>query len=89
MIGNRVEMAAIVGHDGKVYSLPRPNRHHNIIFHMAKNLKHKTPISGEQGFVLTDGSFVDRKTAKLHAIANNQLLPGHSKLDILFSECVW
>lgn len=89
MIGNKVEMAAIIGEDGKVYSLPRPNRHHNIIFHLAKDLKHSTPIKGEQGFVLTDGTFVDRKTAKLHAIANNQLLETASRSELLFSECMW
>lgn len=89
MKGNIVEMAAILDYDGKVVSLPRPNRHHNIIHYMAKELGHPCPIAGKQGFVLTDGTFVDRKTAKLYAIANGQLLPRHSKLDILFSECVW
>lgn len=89
MKGNKVEMSAILDYDGKVVSLPRPNRHHNIIHYMAKELGHPCPISGKQGFVLTDGTFVDRKTAKLHAIENKQLIKGHSKLDILFSECVW
>lgn len=89
MIGNKVEMAAIIGEDGEVYSLPRPNRHHNIIYHLVKDMKHSTPIKGEQGFVLTDGTFVDRKTAKLHAIANNQLLERASKSELLFSECIW
>lgn len=88
-VGNKVEAAAIIGYDGLVYSLPIPNRHHDIIRVMVQNLGHPKPIDGEQGFVLTDGSFVDRITAKFHAIANNQLLDRASKSDLLFSECMW
>lgn len=89
VVSNKIECAAIMGFDGKVYSMPRPNRHHNIIAYMARDLGHPTPISGKQGFVTTDGEFVDRRKAKLIAIENNQLIPGHSQLDILFSECMW
>lgn len=89
VVGNKVEMAAIIGYDGEVCSLPRPARHHNIIKYMAEVLNHPTPITGEQGFILTDGSFVNRETAKMHAVFNEQLIEGHSRLDILFSECIW
>ena len=83
-----VEMAAIQDHDGKVYSVPRPGRHHDVI----KIMVHegiKIPITGEQGFVLSNGNFVSRKAAKLIAINAHQLLERASKRDELFSECVW
>lgn len=80
-----VEQAAIF-QDEKIYTLPRPNRHHNIIHDMI--LKgHKRPITGEQGFVLSDGSFVDRRVAKIVALEAKQITK--TRNDDLFSEDLW
>lgn len=65
-------MAAIRDHDGTVYSVPRPGRHHHVIHLMAsKGLK--TPITGEQGFVTSDGEFVRRTPAGRIAIKAGQI----------------
>lgn len=49
----------------------------------------KTPISGEQGFVLSDGSFVIRTHAKKVAVTAGQIKKGMGKFDKLYSEDVW
>lgn len=86
-----VVAAAIRHPDGTVYSLPPPNRHHNVIWHMVglgiDTAGHKT--IHDQGFVLSDGRYVGRVAAKTVAIAAGQLLDRASKLKELFSECVW
>ena len=66
-----------------------PNRHHHVIKYMVKDLGHKIPIVGLQGFVTKDGVFLNRIEAKLVALNHNQLLPNHHNGDELFSECVW
>lgn len=80
---------AIISPEGKIISMPAPNRHHNIIRFMANTLGFPTPIDGQQGFITEDGSFVDRVSAKYIASWYKQLLPRASKSDELFSECVW
>ena len=84
-----VVAAAIIGHDGVPVSLPPPARHHNVIHHMATVLKHPTPITGEQGFMLSDGTFARRRRARMFAEYHEQLLPRASKMDELYSEDVW
>lgn len=83
-----VVAAAIIGHDGAPYHLPQPARHHNVIRHMVA-LGHPTPIRGQQGFMLDDGTFVNRIKARLIAKEAGQLLPRDCKLKELFSEDVW
>ncbi len=73
---------------GKVYHLPIPNRHHNIIAHMVE-CGEPTPISGPQGFILSDGSFVDRFTALKVAEEAGQIVEKHPCYDRLFSEDMW
>ena len=80
---------AIISHKGEVISLPKPNRHHNVIHYMVKELNHPIPIKGQQGFITENGTYVDRVSAKYIATWHNQLLPRESGLDELFSECVW
>lgn len=88
---HRVVAAAIIGHDGKVCSLPPPARHHDVIRHMVHVLDHPIPIKGEQGFVLSDGTFARRRRAKVMAVANDQILPHmkHMQNPYLFSEDLW
>lgn len=85
----KIAAAAICGYDGQVYSLPPPNRHHNIISFMHYTLGHPRPIKGPQGFVLEDGRFVDRIEGKEIAIRHNQILPGEGYRRQLFSEDMW
>jgi hypothetical protein len=84
-----IQMVAIKSKvDGKIHALPKPARHPNVIKMMVQ-LGYPTPILGEQGFITSDGVFVNRLEAKVIAKAANQLLPRASKLDQLFSEDVW
>lgn len=83
-----IASAAIIGYDQKVYSVPPPGRHHNII-RLMRDLGHPKPIKGEQGFLLSNGMFVDRETAKPIARVARQLLPRASESKYLFSEDVW
>lgn len=85
---DRIKAAAIKDHDGTVYQLPPPARHHNVIRLMVEAGRPK-PITGEQGFVLEDDRFVDRVTAKQIAVAANQQIPRAMNLRELFSEDVW
>lgn len=70
------------------YSLPRPNRHHNVI--------HSVPgdtSEGEQGFLLDDGTFLGRIGAMQLAKDNGQLKRMKGKQYYqgpeLFSEDLW
>jgi len=81
-----VVQAAIL-QDDKIYTLPRPNRHHNIIHYMILQ-GFKRPITGEQGFLLSDGTFADRYTAKIVAIEAKQKTKETKKQE-LFSEDLW
>jgi hypothetical protein len=85
----RVVAAAILGPDGAPVSLPPPARHHDVIRHMAVNLGHETPITGEQGFLLSDGTFARRALARMFAELNEQLLPRAGGTRELYSEDVW
>jgi len=81
-------VAAIKDSEGRPVCLPRPARHHDIIRAMADN-GHKTPITGEQGFVTTRGRFVGRKEALEIATKAGQIIKKHGNPTILFSEDLW
>jgi hypothetical protein len=72
----------------KVFSLPRPNRHHDVIRMIGG-------IYGEdiQGFLDANGVFLTRKQAFYIAKASGQLNrnpdPKHYQGDELFSEDLW
>jgi len=72
---------------GEVYSVPKPGRHHDVIRHMSSTLG-VSPHGGEQGFVLSTGSFIDRKMAAKIALKNGQCKKLISPPQ-LFSEDLW
>jgi hypothetical protein len=59
--------AACLLDDGRLFSVPAPGRHHDLIPIMCKALNVDTLIgyepAMEQGFLLDDGRFVRRKSA--------------------------
>lgn len=59
-----VVAAAISDDDGTVYSVPQPGRHHDVIKLMVEK-GCKTPITGEQGFLLSNGAFCRRCPSKI------------------------
>lgn len=62
----RIVAAAIRDIDGKVWSVPPPGRHHDVI-QLMRAEGYTGPVSGEdqQGFLLNDGRFCRRKAAYL------------------------
>ena len=84
-----IDVAAIRCFD-KVFMLPKPNRHHNIIRDMfSKGIDAEVISNGEQGFVTSDGVFVDRITALNIARSAGQILRETAPIHGLFSEDVW
>ncbi len=82
-------VAVAIRQDGSTFTLPRPARHHQVIYDMVVLFGLTPPIKGEQGFITDEGTFVDRVTAKDIARSHGQLLPRASHLPELFSEDVW
>lgn len=74
---------------GKVYSLPKPNRHHDVIRSIPGGVKGPDV----QGFVDEDGVFLNRTDAMKRAVETGQLKrrPGkeHYQGPELFSEDLW
>ncbi len=77
-----------IQYNGNTYSLPKPNRHHHVIRMIGG-------ISGphKEGFLDTEGRFLNRTTAMQVAIAYKQLKrrPGKEFYQgpELFSEDLW
>lgn len=96
-----IERAAILMRDGRMISLPRPARHHDLIWYAIRILGYEKPVGGNairgfdiQGFeVHMDGErhkqFCYREPARRIAEQNNQLIPRAEDLAELFSEDVW
>jgi len=79
----------IVSEDGVLHSLEKPARHFDVIRNM-RDAGYPTPIRGDQGFILGDGSWVGRRAAFILAERTAQLNGArntHSRW--LFSEGVW
>lgn len=93
----RVTRAAI-RHRGQVYSLPPPARHADVM-RVIWASRPGEYVGQDQGFVLNDGRYVDRKTAHRIAKRSGQLIPregGYRCGEVndrdgsdLFSEDVW
>lgn len=58
---------------GTVYSLPKPARHHNIRDYLIRWFKFPPPITGPQGFLLEDDTFIERKPAGEMALRTGQI----------------
>lgn len=82
-----IERVAIV-HNGIIYSLPRPFRHHDVMKVIWLE-SGSSKIDGEQGFVTSDGRFVTREEARVIAEEAGQLLDCARDSDILLSEELW
>jgi len=74
---------------GKLYTLPKPNRHHDVIRAMSGGVKGPD----KQGFIDQNGRFLNRKEAMIHAEETGQLKrkPGKEfyKGEELYSEDLW
>lgn len=83
---------AIKDSNGKVWSLPKPNRHGNIFLdNKLKGIDNLPLREGIQGFLNDKGEFLDRKQAFIHVQECKQefnLKRNVSDKD-LYSEGVW
>ena len=79
-----------INQDGRIYKLPRPSRHHDLI-RMIADTGGKIPVTGEQGFYSNKRRFIDRKEAKIVALKTVKKLLSEGKYDLeeLYSECLW
>lgn len=87
--GLTVVAAAVRDASGKVWTLPPPARHCNVIWLMRDQGIQDGHENETQGFLLSDGRFCRRKPAKVIARRAGQLLERASKSSDLFSEDVW
>lgn len=90
-------VAAAIKQGKMVCSVPRPGRHGDVIREMA-SAGIPIPINGTQGFLTSDGLFVDRRHARKIAVFAEQLIkpcvgpdgvPFQREHDELFSEDLW
>lgn len=83
-----IACAAILADDGTMVTVPRPGRHHHLIFAMTHN--GHGPIGPDaQGFSTTRGRFVDRREGLAIASAMGQVVHKHPSYDMLYSEDMW
>jgi hypothetical protein len=77
---------------GKVWSLPKPNRHHDVILHIAEQtgVSYVDSRGEDQGFLDEGGRYLTRKQALVSAEVNGQLRKDrqiwHGEL---YSENLW
>jgi hypothetical protein len=86
---SRQIVGVAIRYAGKTYTLPRPNRHHDVIHIIPGGVKGPDT----QGFVDEDGVFLTRKRAMTRAEETGQLKrkPGkeHYQGPELYSEDLW
>lgn len=77
-------------HKGKIFSLPAPYRHHNVIKLISEQTGDRVHADSEQGFLDDQGRFFRRKPALVEAQRCQQLLSRATcSGGQLFSEDVW
>lgn len=78
--------------DGKIYSLPEPNRHHHVIRHIVDTtgVKYVDARNEDQGFLDETGQYLTRQEALVSALANKQVKDeSNIRHKMLFSEDLW
>lgn len=91
-----IKQAAVL-RDGEVWTLPRPARHHHILWAMHDVDHNSNPSQrpslieerGTQGFIADDGTFLGRQQAARQAELCGQLKNGLQAPPNLFSEDLW
>lgn len=81
-----------IRYKGKVWSLPPPNRHHNVIRLIADETgdTHIDAHGENQGFVDADGRYLTRARALVSALCNKQVLDENDiRGGQLYSEDLW
>jgi hypothetical protein len=81
-------MRAAIQWKGRVYHYPIPARHHNVISRMAK-IGFGPEAMHDQGFLTSEGRFVDRVEGLTIAKAAEQIQQKHGNVNELYSEDIW
>lgn len=83
----KITHVAII-HKGTIYTLPKPNRHHDVIHYICE--KGEGPVGGtsNQGFFTSEGRFLDRKAAWNLAKDTNQILTKKSQDGITYERAI-
>lgn len=77
-------------YENKIWSLPKPNRHHHIIKEIYDSNGIGIISKDIQGFLDSNGNFLTREEALEVARNADQLLdPKNVRLKKLFSEDIW
>lgn len=84
-----IVIAAAVLHNGKIYTMPPPKRHHNIIQAMSRTEGLERVTQAQQGFRLCDNSFATREEARKVADAAGQTSERDMHHEKLYSEDLW
>lgn len=76
---------------GKVWSLPAPNRHHDVIRLIVEEtgVEYVNAHGDDQGFLDESGRYLRRQAALLSAEANGQVKQKTNPPNKLFSEDIW
>lgn len=77
---------------GETYSLPAPNRHHDVIRHIVATVPGVESVQArdeDQGFLDEAGTYLNRRQALHVAEVMTQILPGKGKFYELYSEDLW
>lgn len=81
-----------IRYKGRVWALPKPNRHHHVIQWIARETG-DTSIDArgeDQGFVDADGNYLTRQRALAVALRNKQVLDENDiRGGQLYSEDLW
>lgn len=82
-------VAAAVQYEGVTFSLPRPARHAQVLHSLDGHLPQDAIAACCQGFLTSDGRFVNRVQARhiAHLAGQNPKTTGNSR--DLFSEDLW
>ena len=87
-VGRLAIAAAVRTGDGVVHFMPPPHRHHHTVHALHKDSGVLIVARGEQGFVMSDGTFAGREEAGKCAIAAGQIMElAHPPR--LYSEDLW
>ena len=82
-------VAAAIEHEGTIYHVPPPGRHHHICHKMVLELGLPVNAQRNQGFLTNTGRFVGRREAADIARAAGQIIKKTGPENELFSEDVW
>lgn len=80
-----------ISYAGRIWSLPAPNRHHDVIREIIQQTRSGLYGPHSEGFLTEDGTYLDRRSARWLAASTGQFKrsAGGTQSEELFSEDLW